>query len=278
MPEPSSEPMSDIISAKCFGCAHVVKVPGALGGKKARCPKCTNTINIPAPTDTAEDVVPDTELPEVARDDEVLDGLPVEEEPPPEAPSRETRPRPGSSSSHRRVQAGGRQPQGARGQPPRYGAPRKGSSTRLIVGIAVGVLAVIVIVAVAASGGKKHPPPKKTGDGQEQTGGQPVREKTADDLALEDRVRDYISAFNRGNIAQAAQFYGDRANEVKQAIGRMADEGTQYKNFNFKSTNAGTGVVTITCEYVTKSGTDPNKEVTFNWKNVEGTWILADKP
>ena len=65
--------MPDIISAKCFGCGHVVKVPAALGGKKARCPKCTNTITIPAQSEGGEEVVGDEMLPEVARDGEVLE-------------------------------------------------------------------------------------------------------------------------------------------------------------------------------------------------------------
>ncbi len=272
--------MSDIISAKCFGCGHVVKVPGALGGKKARCPKCTNTITIPSPTDTAtDDVVSDEELPEVARDDEVLDGLPVEEEAPPEPASREPRPRPGSSSAHRRVSpAGGRPPQGARGAPPRRGAPRKGSSTGLIRGLVGGVLALIAIIAAAASGGRKPPPPKPADEGAPQAGRASIREETEADRQLKEQVRGYISEFNRRNIARAAQFYGDRANEVKQAIGKLIDEGTEYRNFNFKDVNADTGTVTITCEYVTGTATDPNKEVTFRWKNVEGNWVLEGNP
>ncbi len=266
--------MSDIISAKCFGCGHVVKVPSALGGKKARCPKCTNTITIPAPTETAEDVISDDELPEVAKDDEVLDGLPVEEPPPPEpaAPSRETRTRPGSSSAHRRIPAGGR------GAAPRYGAPRKKSSAGLIIGLAIGAFALVVIIAVAASSGGKPLPPKTPEDEQGQTGQPPVREKTAADLALEDRVKDYISEFNRGNIAKAAQFYGDRAGEMRQTIGQMVDKGTQYRNFNFKSTNADTGVVTISCEYVTKTETVPYKEITWTWRNADGSWVIAGAP
>ena len=61
--------MSDIISARCFGCGNIIKVPAGLGGKKARCPQCTNTISIPMPNDTQlEDIISDAELPEVARD------------------------------------------------------------------------------------------------------------------------------------------------------------------------------------------------------------------
>ena len=63
MPDQGREAMSDIISAKCFGCGHIVKVPSALGGKKARCPKCTNTIVIPALSETSDEIVTDDQLP-----------------------------------------------------------------------------------------------------------------------------------------------------------------------------------------------------------------------
>src|SRR5436189_5112719 len=65
--------MPDIISAKCMGCGNIIKVPAGLGGKKARCPQCTNTITIPMPSDSQHDeIVPDTELPEVARTGEIV--------------------------------------------------------------------------------------------------------------------------------------------------------------------------------------------------------------
>jgi hypothetical protein len=275
--------MSDIISAKCFGCGHIVKVPGALGGKKARCPKCTNTITIPAPMDTAEDVVSDEELPEVAKDDEVLDGLPVEEEPAAEdaAPSRETRPRPGSSSSHRRVAVGGRAVPGGRGTQPRYAAPAKKSSAGLVIGLILGavVLIVVVVLAASGSGGRKAAPPKQDAENPQTAPPPAAREETEADRELKERVRRYVGTFNRGNIAEAATYYGpDAGKEVSQGIGRLVEAGTQYKDWNFKSVNADTGVVVITCEYVTKTGSDPNREVTFTWKNVEGAWYLTDKP
>src|SRR6185503_1078543 len=66
--------MPDIISAKCLGCGNIIKVPAALGGKKARCPQCTNTIVIPtSPSDTQfTEFISDDDLPEVARDGEVV--------------------------------------------------------------------------------------------------------------------------------------------------------------------------------------------------------------
>src|SRR5262252_636939 len=68
------EAMPEIISAKCLGCGNILKVPAALGGKKARCPQCTNTIVIPtAPSDTQfTEFISDADLPEVARDGEVV--------------------------------------------------------------------------------------------------------------------------------------------------------------------------------------------------------------
>src|SRR5687767_15195291 len=106
MPDQGREAMSDIISAKCFGCGHIVKVPSALGGKKARCPKCTNTIVIPALAETSDEIVTDDQLPEVARDGEILDrdgevleGELVDPEPEP-PPSTDRRV---SSGAYRRV-------------------------------------------------------------------------------------------------------------------------------------------------------------------------------
>jgi hypothetical protein len=66
--------MPEIISAKCLGCGNVIKVPAALGGKKARCPQCTNTIVIPtAASDTQfTDIISDEQLPEVAREGEIM--------------------------------------------------------------------------------------------------------------------------------------------------------------------------------------------------------------
>src|SRR5205085_1475547 len=115
----TDEAMSDIISARCFGCGNIIKVPAGLGGKKARCPQCTNTISIPMPSDTQhDDIVSDAELPEVAREGEIVrpeEGdapIPGQEEEPAEDPTETRRGRGGTSvrgrstssaSSHPRV-------------------------------------------------------------------------------------------------------------------------------------------------------------------------------
>ncbi|MFN3485684.1 MAG: hypothetical protein ACK44W_09400, partial [Planctomycetota bacterium] len=101
--------MSEIISAKCFGCGHVIRVPAALAGKKARCPRCTNTIAIPEPTkrSTSGEFVTDDQLPEVARDEDLLE---EETAPPEEEPAESSRRY--SSAAWPRVQA---RPGGTRG-------------------------------------------------------------------------------------------------------------------------------------------------------------------
>src|SRR5207248_2864519 len=148
----------DIISARCFGCGNVIKVPAGLGGKKARCPQCTNTITIPLPNDTQHDeIIPDTELPEVARE-----GVPVhreegdapfvgeEPEAPVEDPS-ESRRRGGTSVRGRGTSSTGSHPrvQPRSGTQARYSGPGKKAPAKsnpgVMIGIALGVVAVIIL-------------------------------------------------------------------------------------------------------------------------------------
>src|SRR5262245_50933295 len=132
MPGRGREAMPEIISAKCFGCGHVVKVPSALGGKKARCPKCTNTITIPSPADSSGDFVSDEMLPEVARDEDVIEGEIIEEDDgAPADPAAEPARRPASRPSLSRPSGAA-----ARSREPKSGTrvrggggPRKSSST-----------------------------------------------------------------------------------------------------------------------------------------------------
>src|SRR5437867_3202696 len=165
MPDQSREAMPDIIAAKCFGCGNVVKVPAALGGKKARCPKCTNTISIPALSDTSEDLVGDEMLPEVAREDEELEGKYVDDDgvvqslnPPPAPPARR-----GSPARNARNRGG-------RGTGTRGPAKPAKSNTALIVGIAAGALLLVVLIAVAAGSNK--------GDGKAKSHGQAKSSQT----------------------------------------------------------------------------------------------------
>ena len=122
--------MSEIISARCFGCGHIIKVPAALGGKKARCPKCTNTITIPSPSDTTtEDIISDADLPEVAREGDPFkdeDDAPYSEALPGSTPAPQ--PAVGDSSEIRRKAGSGVRRTGATGAYPRV--QRSGTQPR----------------------------------------------------------------------------------------------------------------------------------------------------
>jgi len=154
--------MPEIISAKCLGCGNILKVPAALGGKKARCPQCTNTIVIPtAPSDTQfTEFISDADLPEVARDGEKVvreEGdapIPGQEDEAPEDPSEIRRSKGGTSVRGRNirpavpgnVQRSGPQPRvyaGGGGTAARP-APSGGGNTGMILGIGLGVIALVI--------------------------------------------------------------------------------------------------------------------------------------
>jgi hypothetical protein len=287
MPDQDREAMSDIISAKCFGCGHVVKVPSALGGKKARCPKCTNTIVIPALSETSDEIVTDDQLPEVARDDEVLEGELIEPDeesgnsaPRPES-MREREREPRSSGSHRRPgakESGVGRVSAARMQGVRAPAPaRKSGNTGVVVGVIVAVLVVGGIVAAVAFKPTKAEPPRKTGKGDRPNGTTPDQERTPADDALEARCREFVSAFNRRAVADVARFYDkEPSGDLRRAVGQTFT--AEYKAPEFKKSSAAEGVTVFVCEYVVEGQPSQGKEITLRWKQVDGEWFLADRP
>jgi hypothetical protein len=277
--------MSDIISAKCFGCGHIVKVPSALGGKKARCPKCTNTIVIPALAETSDEIVTDDQLPEVARDGEVLDtdgevleGELVDPEPDP-PPSTDRRV---SSGSHRRVppKDGGSGRSGTRLPGQRAAAPKKSSGNGVAIGVVIAVLVVGgIVAALALKPGKPEPVKVNKRDGAPDERNKDTGSRTPADDALETRCREYISAFNRGQVAQAARFYDPApGRDVQQAVARLMNDNAQYKGAEFKRSSAAEGITVFVCEYVAGGAAPQGKEVTLRWKQVDSDWFIADRP
>jgi hypothetical protein len=280
--------MPDIISARCFGCGNIIKVPAGLGGKKARCPQCTNTISIPMPNDTQlEDIVSDAELPEVAREGEPVlpeDGdapIPGEEGGQSQEDPSDGRRRGGTSvrgrtytsaPSHPRVaQRGGTQTR------PRPG-PTK-SSSGMMIGIGLGVVALIVLAVVAGGGGRgKQTPIGKTGtkEGKEKER-EGALNKTAgpqygaEDQALISRLMDYTAAVNRAEPDQIIMFYSYDPEEKRRARIRIAQEIVDKKVTyeGVKVTSVAGGTVTFTHNGGQKS---------LAWKQVDGVWYLAELP
>jgi hypothetical protein len=292
--------MSDIISARCFGCGHTIKVPAGLGGKKARCPQCTNTINIPNPNDTqAEDIVSDADLPEVAVDNHKF--VPEEgdaphpdavAEPPVEDPS-EARRRGSSgtgvrravsanvtSGTHPRVQRSGTQPRYAGGGAPagKKAAPAPSSNQGMIVGIIFGVVALIIIAFVVANkskdgGGMAKPPPKTTKEREKDRETPKAPQYSPEDQALVARTLDYAAAINRGDAAQVFRFYTydpEEERKVRIRATELVDKKLAYDSPQVTSVSAASGSVTFTY--------GGGKQKTLQWKQVDSVWMIAEMP
>ncbi|HLY08627.1 MAG TPA: hypothetical protein VKW04_04875 [Planctomycetota bacterium] len=288
--------MSDIISARCFGCGHTIKVPAGLGGKKARCPQCTNTITIPNPNDTQyEEIVSDADLPEVAVDGQKF--VPEEGdaphpdavvETPVEDPSEARRRNSGTgfrravrestSSSHPRVQRSGTQPRyTGQGAPAAKKPAAPASNQGMVVGIVLGVVALLIIAFVVANkgGSSKTPPPTKSSKDREKE-----REATTkapqyspEDQALISRTMDYAAAVNRGDAGQVFRFYTydpEEERKVRIRATELVDQKVSYDNPQVSSVNSASGTITFT-----HSG---GKQKSLQWKQVDNVWMIAEKP
>lgn len=287
--------MSDIISARCFGCGHTIKVPAGLGGKKARCPQCTNTINIPNPNDTQhEDILSDADLPEVAVDSHKFvpeegdadhpDAVPAE--PPVEDPSESRRRSSGTgirravsastSTSHPRLQRSGTQPRyvGPTGPPAK--AASSSNNQGMMIGIVLGVVALLIIgfvVVNKGSGSKQaqHQPKKDKEKERDVTPKQP--QYSPDDQALISRTMDYVTAVNRGDAAQVFRFYTydpEEERKVRIRATELVDQKVMYDNPQVSSVSASSGTITFT-----HGG---GKQKTLQWKQVDSVWMIAEKP
>lgn len=275
--------MADIISAKCFGCGHIVKVPSALGGKKARCPKCTNTIAIPALSETQDDIIGDDQLPEVAKEGEVLEGEEVLEEDSGEEPGQT------ASSAARRALSGRRTGvreggppgrAGSRGAPPRLLPARRSSNAGLIVGLIVGALALAALAVVFA----RRPADDRSRGAAKGSSAQNGKAsvdvpRTAADEALEARCREFLSAWNKAQIAEAARFYDpEPSGEIKKRVGQMIEMGVQFKNPEIRSVSAAQGTVTFVCEYQSSTEAAAAREVTLKWRQDGDAWYVVEGP
>ncbi len=288
MREKDSDIMSDIISAKCFGCGNTVKVPIALGGKKARCPQCGDVINIPnTPNvgDTNSELVADADLPEVARegevigpDDEIIQPDQVSENPARTEPTpsrvrraKGTGRRPGSSSRTANVQGRGTQSRKP-AAPPRS----PGSPTGLYIGIGVGVL-VLVLAAVGLSGGGEKKGPRKSPKDKGEDIVKPPP-PAAVDSELEGRFLEWVRAINRSDpkaVLAYHTFSEADASAVRKAVYDLVGGGTRFENVTVKGADPASGVVAFS--YASAPG-GPLQERTLQWSRVDGVWHVQGKP
>jgi hypothetical protein len=262
--------MSDVINAKCFGCGKVIRVPSSYGGRNAKCPQCGHIFTIPTPADSTMELVSDEQLPAVALEEDIVEGV-VEEELPP--PKQEERP---SRHDDSRIRHAGKRPPPRRQTPGRAPhAPRK-SNAPIFIGVGIGAVLLIVLLAVALGGkGKKEDSKKDPNAGKQETPRDPEADK------LWSRCEEYLRAFRAGNHSDIMEFYAvtDRT-ALRSAITAMLEADVKYQECQYKSSEVagGEGTTKFTCTYVTSKGKEEGKLVTFKWKRVEDVWKLADKP
>lgn len=271
--------MPEFIGAKCFGCGHIIKVPVALGGKKARCPKCSDVITIPTPGDSAMEIVSDDMLEEVARDGEILEeeGL---QDAGPKTPIRPT-PRPGSggrTSTPRRGTSIGTPRSGTR---MRYSPSGSSSSAKTfwIIGAGIGLI-ILLAFLLGRPGGDPPPRPKAPPVTGGATGN--PRSETADDLKI--RCGGYLQAFKKAGSPDELlkYFHGADSSDkaIKAGLTKHLEQRTEYQEVVFKSASVegDEGTVTFVCDFVTKGESSKAKEMTLRWRRVNNEWYLADRP
>lgn len=253
----------------------MVKVPPAYGGKRIKCVRCEGIIVIPKPVDVPGELLSDDMLPEVARDEDILRGAPLEipvaksgQEAPPPPPSpppasetrRRTRPgrgygaERGSSRMTRSDRGGTRLTRG-----PKTKSRRK-SNLPLILGIVIGgvvLVALVVIIAVTTSG-----PASSKAPGPEE-----VAPVVSDDPALRGRCSKFLRAYRDGNLVELKSFCRD--DELKMRIGSFVESAALDGNSFVKEAKED-GTVTF--------GTASGGEVTIRWVQSGGEWYIQSFP
>lgn len=285
--------MSDIISARCFGCGNIIKVPAALGGKKARCPQCTNTISIPmGASDTQyNDIISDAELPEVAREGEPVRAeegdapIPGQEPERDENEESDSRRRGGTSVRGRAYTSGSSLPRASqqRGTATRSRTAPSKSNPGMIIGIVLGVLALIVLAVVASGGGHKQggkggaskKEDREKDKDKETPKVPPTPQYGPEEQALVNRVMDYATTVNRAEPGQILRFYAYEPDDERKVRIRIAqelvDKKVAYEGVKVTAVSASGGSGTVTFSHNGGSKT-------LQWKQVDNVWMIGELP
>ena len=100
---------------------------------------------------------------------------------------------------------------------------------------------------------------------------------------LRRRCDDYITVFNRGEVAEIMSFVAPRQGEeaaVQRTVQDRVKQGTKLRKPQYRTivVSGDTASVGLICEVVNKEGTRPDSELTMHWRLVGGQWKVADLP
>jgi tetratricopeptide (TPR) repeat protein len=97
------------------------------------------------------------------------------------------------------------------------------------------------------------------------------------------RCDDYITVFNRGEVAEIMAFVAARQGD-EAALQRTVQDrvrlGTKLRKPQYRTivVSGDTASVGLVCEVVNKDGTRPDSELTMHWRLVGGQWKVSDLP
>lgn len=100
---------------------------------------------------------------------------------------------------------------------------------------------------------------------------------------LRRRCDDYLTVFNRGQVAEIMSFAAPKQGEeaaFQRAIQDRVEQGMKFRKAQYRTivVSGDTASVGLVCEVVNKKGTRPDAEVTMHWRLVGGQWKVADLP
>ena len=100
---------------------------------------------------------------------------------------------------------------------------------------------------------------------------------------LRRRCDDYITVFNRGEVAEIMSFVAPKQGEeatVQRAVQERVKQGTKFRKPQYRTivVSGETASVGLVCEVVSKDGSRPDSELTMHWRLVGGQWKVADLP
>jgi tetratricopeptide (TPR) repeat protein len=98
---------------------------------------------------------------------------------------------------------------------------------------------------------------------------------------LRRRCDEYLTVFNRGEVAEILGFVVPKAGEeatLQRAVQDRVRLGTKFRKLQYRTIVGRHGDVGLVCEIVNKDGTRPDFEVTMHWRLVGGQWKVSDLP
>jgi tetratricopeptide (TPR) repeat protein len=100
---------------------------------------------------------------------------------------------------------------------------------------------------------------------------------------LRRRCDDYLTVFNRGQVAEIMSFVAPKKGEeaaFQRAVQERIEKGMKIRKAQYRAIaiSGDTASIALVCELVNKAGTRPDFEVTMHWHLVAGQWKVADLP